>query len=404
MNKRKHLKQYCITIMIIIIISTVSIQGVRINNITNRNVYMKSSFPIRSSFYADNPECWLVLYNANYRSSVAWANWYQQQRNIPTENMLGLRTTNLEHLDTLEDVQNDILNPVRNYLNNHPQIRHRLIGFIVGYMLPGHYGTPYEGSDWPQIGGFSIANELQCLTIDRSMEFNYDCPKYVDISNTLPPERLNRATMTNDRYMSTRMDGPTIDSVKALTTRAKAIENDKTLLGYIWYDYTDSALPSSTWHWLKYGIDNTIPNTLPLLSFDADTEQTPYDAFRFGTHDINGWDDTRLDGRPAGPRILAYNLNSFGAITVRDIHDGEDYATGVYVPNAINAGYASAIGATGEPQYFSGPFPDVILSVMLEGWTLGEAFYLGNGYHNWFWEVNGDPFLALKNSNLTPPN
>lgn len=399
-SKCKHIKK----LLSLVILTTLLLISIESTIQSQPSINIKDTFPPQTSFYADNPECWLVLYNANYRSSIEWAHWYQQERNIPDENLLGLHTTNAEHLDTLEDAQNDILIPIRTYLNDNPQLKYRIIGFIVGYMLPGHYGTPYEEApDWPHIGGFSIANELQSLYIDHLMEFNYDCPKYINPMYVLPSERLNRATMANDRYMVTRMDAPTIDAVKLLTTRAKEIEKHETLLGYIWYDYTDSVLPSSTWYWLKYGIDNTLPNTLPLKTFNSDTEQTSWDAFRFGTHDINGWDDSRLRARPSGPRILAYNLNSFGSITVRDIHNGEGNAIAVYVPNALNVGYASSIGATGEPQYFSAPFPDIILSVMLEGWTLAEAFYLGSGYHNWFWEVTGDPFLSL-NSTLTPPN
>lgn len=352
-----------------------------------------------SSFYANNPSCWIVLYNIDNESSIEWALWYQQQRNIPNENMLGLHTSTSEHLDTLDEFQDQIMQPVRNYLNANPTIERRIIGFIVGYNVPGHYGIPYENEEeeWFHTGGFSISSELQCPGVVHSIfgMFNYDSPKYIGRTAVLPEARLNRATMANGRYMVARIDGPTIDDAKALTLRAKVIEGSQSLVGHVWYDYTDSAISGSEWYWLKLAAEHTFPNVTTLVAFNADTEQTPLDAFRFGTHDINGWDNNRLRGTPAGPRVLAFNLNSFGAVTVRDIHGGEGFATGVYVPNAIDVGYASSIGATGEPQQGLAPHPDIILSVLVEGWTLGEAFYLGSPYHNWFWEIIGDPFLTM---------
>jgi len=130
---------------------------------------------------------------------------------------------------------------------------------------------------------------------------------------------------------------------------------------------------------------------LPWRAFDDDTEQTPSDAFRFGWHDVRNWTDARLRGLPAGPRILAYNLNSWGATTVRSTTAEE----GRYVPNAIQAGYAAAIGSTGEPVTTNAPYVDTLLAGLMSGWTLGECFYLSNPYDDLTWTLVGDPLLRV---------
>jgi hypothetical protein len=61
----------------------------------------------------------------------------------------------------------------------------------------------------------------------------------------------------------------------------------------------------------------------------------------------------------------------------------------------LDAGYAAAIGATGEPQSVIGPFPDTLLAGLRTGWTLGESYYLSNATDNWMWTLFGDPFLRV---------
>src|SRR5690606_33446662 len=90
-------------------------------------------------------------------------------------------------------------------------------------------------------------------------------------------------------------------------------------------------------------------------------------------------------------RILAFNYNSYGATTVRST----TAEGGRYVPNALEAGYAAAIGATGEPFCCLGPVPGTLLAGLREGWTLGESFHIASVYDDWMWTLVGDPFLRM---------
>jgi uncharacterized protein (TIGR03790 family) len=336
-----------------------------------------------SSRTAEMPDSWLVLYNASVPDGLAWAQWYAAQRHIPTEQVIGLATSPDEHLPDSDTAEAQIFSPVRAFLANNPAIAARVMGIIVGYGIPGHFGTVDYG-----VGGCSVACALQDMA-DTLFNLNPDCPH--QWGNTLPAQRLTKATMTPGHYMVSRIDSGSLDVAKAITIRANGIWGARTVLPghYLYYDYTDPRM--GTWLALKQVVENLSFASLPWQSFDDDTQQTPDDAFRFGWHDTQNWNDSRLRGAAAGPRILAYNLNSWGATTVRS----NTAEGGRYVPNAIDAGYAAAIGSTGEPRTASAPYPDTILAGLMAGWTLGECFYLANPYDDFMWEVVGDPFLRV---------
>jgi uncharacterized protein (TIGR03790 family) len=344
---------------------------------------------------ADMPDSWLVLYNSNNWDSVVWARWYRRMHGIPAENSLGLNASLTEHLPDRSAAEAEIIDPVENYLAANPDIEQRIMGIVVGYAVPLHFGGP-PGN--PNVGGFSVDNALQDLTNTVTWEMNLDCPHMTPPYGAMPANgRLTKASMAPGHYMVARIDGATVDDARELTLRALEIGQPDEFFdvpAQVWYDYIDPVIPGDEWYWLEVAVNSPTLTFLDWLPFDSDTEQTANDDFRFGTCDINGWDDDRLFGEPTGRRVLALNLNSWGATTVRSCYgDG-----GRYVPNALAAGYAAAIGATGEPYCCVCPFPDTLLRSLSRGWTLGEAFYLANPYDDWMWTVVGDPLLALPRS------
>jgi uncharacterized protein (TIGR03790 family) len=361
---------------------------------------------------ADQSASWLVLYNTNLPDSIAWAQWYQVQRGIPQDHLLGLSASSSEHLPDLASVQTQIISPVRDYLANHPEIAQQVMGIILGYGLPGHYAQPPAS---PGIGGFSVTDALQDMTDDTlppavQKGQNLDCPQGVGL--ILPTARLTKSTMQPGHYMTARIDGPTSADAMLLTTRALRLsQSSATLHGqHVWFDYQDPTFPSPghEWTWLRLAVTNPQLAEIPWTSFDLKgqngSQQTPQAAFRFDTYKLYGWNVADFVTDDPGDQVLAFDFNSFGAVTVRST-TGQG---GVLVPNALAAGYTAAIGATGEPQSFVGPFPDTVLAALREGWTLGEAFYLANPYNDWMWTLIGDPLLTLPNwfnpVEITPGN
>jgi hypothetical protein len=199
--------------------------------------------------------------------------------------------------------------------------------------------------------------------------------------------------------MVARIDGPTLSASMGLTVRALNLQDHRfSLFGQsVWYDYYDPAFPSSNheWYWLRQAVQASFLSDLPWRQFDLDAPGSamPGEAFRFDIYQLTNWNNGILNTPNSGARVLGFDFNSWGALTVRST---TGYG-GVYVPNAIAAGYAAAIGATGEPQCCAGPFPDTLLAALREGWTLGEAFYLANPFNDWMWTLVGDPFLTLPN-------
>jgi uncharacterized protein (TIGR03790 family) len=350
---------------------------------------------------ADMPDSWLVLYNASDPESVAWANWYCEQWGIPLGNAIALTTTTAEHLPTKAAAQAQIIGPIRSLLDSNPDIEARTMGIIVGYRVPGHYEAPHAGGP----GGYSIPDALEDMYDDDLLAgpmgsyggqqgYNdHDNPQFAGCM--LPPTgRPTKAWMEPHRYMVARIDGPTLADAMALTTRAKRISSVNHYVHgeYVWYDYLDPVLPGGKWSWLKRAVQKPELAEMPWMEFDEDTQQTPNDAVRFGTHDVDGWNDFRLFHPIAGSRILAFDYDSWGATTVRSTT--ADNAR--FVPNALAAGYAAAIGSTCEPgSCCLGPCPETIFAGLREGWTLGESFHISDIYDDWVWTLVGDPLLRM---------
>lgn len=353
---------------------------------------------------ASMPDSWLVLYNLNDADSIAWAAWYQEQRQIPSENMVGLFASTDEHLESSEEAQEQIVGPVRDLLDSDSELRSRVMGILLGFRLPGSYATPPQGGP----GGFSVADALQDMYDDllspaAQQGYNLLCPQFAGAA--LPPGgRITKAQMPPTIFMVARIDAPTLALAKAMTLRAKAIEAPNHYIRgeYAWFDYSDSQFASSggVWPWLRDAVTSAQLASIPWREFDSDTEGTFFDAFRIDTHDVDGWNDGRLMSKTPGSRIFAYNFNSWGATTVRSTS-----AHGArFVPNAIAGGYAAALGSTGEPQFLA-PFPKIFLACLQEGWTAGEAFFLANPLNDWMWTYFGDPFLHVPNwFDVTPPD
>lgn len=348
---------------------------------------------------ADMPDSWLVLYNSNSPESTDWAVWYSQQWGVPAQNLIGLSASLDEHLADKDAVQTQIIGPVRSLLDSDPVLEARIMGILLGFRLPGHYATPINGPP----GGYSVTDALEDMYDDNlpagpmsaggQQGYNsHDNPQFRGYM--LPPEgRPTKAWMAPHRYMTARIDAPTLADAKALTIRAKEISYPRHYIAgeKFWYDYLDPALPSGRWQLLRRAVENSQLSNVPWTPFDEDAQQTPNDAMRFGAHDVDGWNDNRLFSPDAGSRILAYDYDSWGATTVRSTT--ADNAR--FVPNALSAGYAAAIGSTAEPGCCLGPYPETIIAALREGWTLGEAFHLSDVWDDWTWTLVGDPLLRV---------
>ena len=329
--------------------------------------------------------------------SVAWKDWYIGEWGIPAGNVLGLDVSGDEKV-TIAHFQSRIFDAVVGHLDQHPELDARIMGILVGYRVPGNF---FEDAQRPNLqggGGWSVAGNLQDLT--SSTWYRRANQHYFAVVAMPPGARLTKSSLSPRFYLTARIDAPTLEQAKDLTRRARAISTHAAPLpdgDYIYHDYLDPGAPAGdVWYWLQQavqcGVLNTPPGRFPWLAWESEYDPSPHCALHFSYYRLTGWQDVNWGGTPPGPRILAYALNSWGATTVRSTtgHGGR------FVPNALfNGGFAAAIGATAEPYLTSQVDVSSLVWCLAEGWTLGEAMFRATPYHNWMWELNGDPLLRV---------
>ena len=352
---------------------------------------------------ADMPDSWLVLYNENNADSITWKDWYIDQWDIPEENTLGLNVSSTEKiLDT--EFYDKILNPVRDYITNNPDIGSKIMGILVGYRVPGNFYHDADSPIYQGGGGWSVSNFLQNLDPDYDYVYYHITNPFSFCAHWDRDQiRLTKATLTDDFYFTGRIDGPTLADAMALTTRALTITNaDENLSDseWIYFDYMDVGTPAGDyWQGLRNAVLDEDFNDpawrfpwMPFESEDPGMEATPNCTMRFSYYHLTGWNNMDWSGNPPGSRIIGFAFNSFGATTVRSTtaHNGR------YVPNALfNGGFAAAVGATAEPWASTCPDPSTIVWCLSEGWTVSEAFFRSNTRVHWMWGVIGDPLLRV---------
>lgn len=357
------------------------------------------------------PDSWLILYNTNNTDSISWKNWYIQQWNIPVTNVFGLDVSNNEKIH-VNDFINQIFNPLQNHLNSNPELKSKLMGIIVGYRVPGNF---YSDSNNPPLqggGGYSVSSNLRNMTC--SNQYKVINPHYFGAYYQPATTRLTKATLTQDHYLTARLDGPDLDKVKQITIRARILHNRSSPLPIddkLYYDYKDQCAPGDEWTGLKFTVEGVNPGDrdhtakpkwkFPWIEFESETDNTPNCALRFSYYRLTGWNSVDWNG--GGSRICGFALNSWGATTVRSLTDHG----GRYVPNILfndDGPFISALGATAEPYLSATPCPATVVWCLALGWTLGEAAFHSISYDNHMWELVGDPLLIVKPWFPIPPD
>ena len=342
------------------------------------------------------PDSWLVLYNLNDADSITWKDWYITQWGIPVENTLGLDVSTSEHLVTSEIFNATIYTPVRSFLENHTEIESKIMGILVGYHVPGNFGSPENSGG----GGYSVASRLQYLDYALSGYYNRKANPFLlgyHYSSGLMT-RFTKTTMPTRRYLAARLDGPNLTAVEALTLKAQAITSATSPLPAdqsIYYDYHDPGAPGGDdWAELKYAVETYLTNhqVYPWLAWDSETNPTPNSALRFSYYRVSGWNNMNWSGTPRGTRIFGMSCDSWGATTMRSTtnHGGR------FGPNALfNGGFATVLAATDEPWLSGIPKVWPIVESLKNGWTAAEACCYASYYVDWMFECIGDPLLQV---------
>ncbi|AQQ71287.1 hypothetical protein SMSP2_01658 [Limihaloglobus sulfuriphilus] len=85
------------------------------------------------------------------------------------------------------------------------------------------------------------------------------------------------------------------------------------------------------------------------------------------------------------PGAVGYHIASWEAVDMRNVQSNQ------WVPGLLNDGITATIGAVAEPYLQSFPLPSEFFASLLEGYSLGEAYFNTLPFNSWQQMLIGDP-------------
>ncbi len=357
-----------------------------------------------------------VLFNLDYPGSREVATYYARRRNVPTNQCIGLHLPKSEVISRA-DYESSLEHPLVSELKSRGLIKTReeiqpatenRPGRVVEFTTESRiryltvcYGVPLR------IAEDKSRSELVPIKLPEPYHRNGAA---VDADLTVLPLLLTgisrNGPIANIWYGTTnadllepvrglfvvgRLDGPTLESARALVDRALEAEQNG-LLGRGYFDIrsitSPTYQPGDQWisnAWLAvshYGFDtalDTRPETMPA--------GLPLSHVAF----YAGWYDANVSGPFARPSVefmpgaVAYHLHSYSAASLRTTNH---YWVGPLVARGVTA----TMGMVDEPYLDGTPEIGMCLTRLLySGFTWGEAAIASQRLLSWQLTVVGDP-------------
>jgi uncharacterized protein (TIGR03790 family) len=347
----------------------------------------------------------LVVYNSNVADSLAVANHYMTQRNIPTSNLCVTAPPSTNYL-SLSDYTTYVKTPVQNCLN---ALGEKTILYIVmSYMTPfqvvaGPMGTAALDSYLADIWDKYASQPF--LTIP-----NLTQPYYADSQsqgNVYTPFQSFAAWRANARnpliYSVWRLDGPTTAIASALVDQAITAEAQGRPSGLACIDeildpttFPDYGYRNGDWDLYQASQFLTAAG-LSVLTDSLNTEfgtspspACPNAAFYSGWYSYDNYNDAFTWQTGA----VGWHLDSASALNPRS---GPSW-----VPNALLHGIAVTSGAVNEPYLEGLVRPGGTFRNLLEGASVGDALLRNTRWLKWEIMNIGDPLYKPFGTGLAP--
>ena len=359
----------------------------------------------------------LVVANEASPGSLEIAEYYAKKRNIAAEQILKVETSTADQITRIA-YERTIQLPIANWLARHSA--HDRILFIV---LTKGVPLRISGTGARQGTVASVDSELTLLYrrmtgVPIAPQGFVDNPYFLDEGDVAASTRFDHSKY--DIYLVTRLDGFTVDDVKALIDRGVApsstgrilldqraglnekpnewlaetakkltaqglgdrvvleqtsrlIPSQKGVLGYYSWGSNDPGMNE------RHPGHEFVPGAIGAMfvSSDARTFAEPPATWKPGR-----W-ESRMSYYAASPQSLTADL--------------------------IRAGITGVAGYVSEPYIDSSVRPDVLFPAYLAGFTLAESFYMAMPVISWQAVVVGDPLCrpfgktAIPAANLDPP-
>jgi uncharacterized protein (TIGR03790 family) len=356
-------------------------------------------------------EATLVVFNTLDPHSRALATYYAEQRQIPTEQVIGLtcplteEITRQEYIDTIETPLRDHFEKNewwdgRTAFDGQREItgsRIRFVALIRGMPLkitttirppaPDQPAPPRPNGGDPIRGHdeASVDSELSALGAFSKNNFGIiHNPYYRRFTPVLD------SAVTAGLLLVCRLDAPTAETVRRMIDDSLKAERGG-LYGWAYIDRR--SIPEGSYRegdeWMKTAATDCWNEGIPVI-LDNVPEIFPSGfpvtdaALYYGWY---AWGVSGAMSTPAPnfrPGAVAVHIHSFSASTLRD-------PTKAWVAPLVTMGAAASLGNVYEPYLDLSVHLDVFNERLLKGFTLAESAYSGLKVLSWMNVVVGDP-------------
>ena len=348
----------------------------------------------------------VVLVNASDSGSAEIAKYYTEQRGVPQDNIIALEMPTTETI-TVREFVDTIYNPLLNALiekdwmnavkaNGRDIVGRERVSVAthhISYLVTTR-GVPLRIANDPTLLGSGLEKlpkqfKVNNGSVDGELAL-LAAPANLPMTAFVPNPLFSKMTATSldaKRVIRvSRLDGPTVESVKKLIARSMQAEIEG-LMGRAYFDIGGPHAKGDEWM-------NAAGDLAVKAFFDTDFEKTKrsmdgrdrYDgpAIYMGWYRQNAYGPWREAKWSVPPGAIGFHLHSFSATTVRSTSKG-------WLGAFVNQGYCATVGNVYEPYLEYTHHPHLLLGALLDGHTFGEAAMFSNPALSWQGVAIGDP-------------
>lgn len=339
----------------------------------------------------------LFCYRDNDADSVEIAEYYQLARNIPTDNFLALDCstgTTVTESDYISQIEDPLLAKIATL--------DAIYVIILGYHVPYMYTD--EGDEYGTI--LSILSRLHRLGHTKSLQF-----KNPSFNRTASYRYFDEEDAT-ELYITAVINGPDVDTVKAMIDHAVLISKNALVSGQLYcnpYGLLNDDYQTLVEEFVSLEIPNLgIESTTTLLPSESEYEYVDnydprlakYPIFNFFEHDCFYWGrsessySTSLFLNQSESRIFLYNADSDSASDITA--PVGDNTTAHWCNVAIGSpGYACTAGNVGNSGIDNYLNPRAFFEALHHHSVIGEAFLFASPVVDWKLVFFGDPLTTV---------
>ena len=340
-------------------------------------------FSFSQTCYGLSPEEIGIVTNRDVVESLQLANHYRDTRAIPPENTIAI-TTPFQESITRENYNQDVVQPIKTWLIQHPNIRCLVLMYGIPLRIEGD-----SLQDANQISDTmaSVDSELALVKLDHYPTGGWlPNPHFIGNKKPVPPYT------TDNILLVSRLDGSSPELVKRIIDDAWQVEqerlsgigyfdarwpkphNEQKLDGYKTYDLAIHRAAEITRKYLPVELEEKstlfAPSTCPAA------------ALYCGWYSLATYVDAFTWKRGA----IAYHIASAECTTLKKKESQ------VWCKLILDKGAAVTIGPVGEPYAQAFPLPDVFFGLILQGrTTLVESYFKASPFISWKMVLIGDP-------------